>query len=328
MKLTLAQALQLLLNGLQKIMTVVLSLLMSMGNFAPPSTDDPITALKPDEVKLTFTAVGDSQVNVMNYNRIYLDLMLQDINNAQTNQDAFMIVGDITENSFDQEWDMIRGYLNTYDYGDNLILATGNHDIRLLSHEQAVEKFTAFSNEFNDFQIDELHYSIELNGYKFIVMGSDEYAFEEAVINDDQLDWLDDELDEATEDGMPAFVLLHQPLKDTHGLPGTWGDGSNPDAGHVGQDSDEILDVLNDYENVILITGHLHTGFGENSYEIVDGVHSVNVPGVGRPNKDGDYLEYSTGYAVEVYEDEIIFRARDYGKGIYLPQYDIVIPVE
>ncbi len=329
MKLTLAQAIQLLLNGLEKIMSAILALLMSMGNFAAPPTDTPITALKPDEVQLTFNVIGDSQVNVMNYNRIYFDLTLQDINNAVTNQDAFMIVGDITENSLDQEWQMIREYLNMYDYGDNLLLVSGNHDIRLFSADDATERFTLFCNEFNDFEIDAQNYTYEINGYKFIVLGSDGYAFEEASISDEQIEWLDEELDEATEDGMPAFVMMHQPLKNTHGLPLTWGDGSNPNAGHVGKQSDAILDVLNDYENVVLITGHLHTGFGQYTYELIDGsVHGVNVPGAGKNNKDGDYCEFSTGYSVEVYEDEIIFRARDYAKGKYLPEYDITIPVK
>lgn len=328
MNIRLEQILPMLLGALQKLMSVVLAIMMSMGNFAAPPTDDPITAVNPDEVQLTFNVVGDTQVNVMTYNKIYLDLTLQDINNAVTKQDAFMIVGDITENSFDEEWQMVREYLTAYNYGENLLLATGNHDIRLFSAKAATERFTSFTNEFNDFEIDAQHYSYEINGYRFIVMGSDGYAFEEANISDEQVEWLDAELAEATAEGMPAFVILHQPLKDTHGLPLTWGDGKNANAGHVGDQSDAIRAVLTKYENVVLITGHLHTGFGQYSYEYIDGVHAVNVPGAGKNNKDGDYCEFSTGYSVEVYEDEILFRARDYAKGTYVPEYDITIPVK
>ena len=111
MKITLSAAIQLILTGLEKLMSLILAILMSSGQFAAPPTDDPITALDPDEVLVTFNVIGDSQVNVMNYNRIYFDLVLQDINNAVTNQDAFMVVGDITENSLDQEWQMIRNGL-------------------------------------------------------------------------------------------------------------------------------------------------------------------------------------------------------------------------
>ncbi len=327
MKITLSAALQLLLTGLEKLMSLILAMLISSGQFAAPPTDDPITALNPDEVLVTFNVIGDSQVNVMNYNRIYLDLVLQDINNAETNQDAFMIVGDITENSLDQEWQMIREYLTTYNYGENLLLVAGNHDVRLFGGDAATERFAAFSNEFNDFEIAAQNYTYEINGYKFIVMGSDGYAFEEANISDEQVEWLDDELAAATADGKPVFVALHQPLKNTHGLPLTWGDGKNANAGHVGKQSDAIQDVLNDYENVVLITGHLHTGFGQYTYEYTDGIHMVNLPGAGKNNKDGEYNNFSTGYSVEVYEDEIIFRARDYANGKYVPEYDITIPV-
>lgn len=314
---------------IQKFASVILAMLMSTGSFLAPPADDPIKAINPDEVQMTFNVSGDSQVNGFTYNRVYLDLTLQDISNAETQQDAFVIVGDITENCLTSEWDMVNDILGKYNYGENLIFATGNHDIRLRDYSESLGRFTASYNTITGETLDSMSYTKEINGYTFIVMGSDEEVMEEAYISDAQLEWLDASLSEATADGKPVFVVLHQPLKNTHGLPIPWGNGTNKNAGHVGDQSEEIQAILDEYKNVILISGHLHLGFGQYTYEKVgNNIHAVNVPAIGKGNADGDYNEFSTGYSVEVYEDEVIFRARDYANGKYLPEYDVVIPVE
>ena len=314
---------------IQKFASVILAMLMSTGSFLAPPADDPIKAINPDEVQMTFNVSGDSQVNGFTYNRVYLDLTLQDISNAETQQDAFVIVGDITENCLTSEWDMVNDILGKYNYGENLIFATGNHDIRLRDYSESLGRFTASYNTITGEALDSMSYTKEINGYTFIVMGSDEEVMEEAYISDAQLEWLDASLSEATADGKPVFVVLHQPLKNTHGLPIPWGNGTNKNAGHVGDQSEEIQAILDEYKNVILISGHLHLGFGQYTYEKVgNNIHAVNVPAIGKGNADGDYNEFSTGYSVEVYEDEVIFRARDYANGKYLPEYDVVIPVE
>lgn len=312
----------------QKLVSVVLAMMMSSGSFAAPPTDDPIQALRPEEVQLTFTATGDSQINAFNYNHVYLDLMLQDIDNAVTSQDAFLIAGDITENSLTAEWDMLKELFGKYNYGENLIWATGNHDIRLRDYEESLDRFTSTYNEITGGELDSMSYTMEINGYTFVVMGSDKTVMEEAYISEEQLDWLDASLAEATANGKPVFVVLHQPLKKSHGLPIPWGNGTNANAGHVGDQSEDIQAVLDSYKNVIFITGHLHLGMGQYTYEkIGENIHAVNVPAIGKNNADGDYNEFSTGYSVEVYENEVIFRARDYANGKYLPEYDITIPV-
>lgn len=313
---------------LASIFQKILAVSLVFGTVITPSTETPIRAINPDEVRLTFTALGDTQVNAFNGNMKYFEAVLKDVDAAETNQDAFMIVGDITENSLPQEWSFIKETLLSYDFGDDLVFASGNHDIRLRNYEESVKLLTDCVNDITGSDLDSFIYSKEINGYKFIVMGSDREEMEEAYISVEQLKWVDAELRDGTRLGKPVFVILHQPLRNTHGLPGTWGNGSNPDAGHVGKQSDQIFETLNKYDNVILITGHLHTGFGENSYEKIGNIHGVNVPGAGKNNKDGDYCEFSTGYSVEVYDDEVIFRARDYAKGEYLPEYDICIPVE
>ncbi|MBQ8210164.1 MAG: metallophosphoesterase [Clostridia bacterium] len=316
-----------------KLMSVVLSLMVSAGSMAAaPATDDPIKATDEENVQLIVEVLADTQLNAFNTNSAYLDLAMQDYQNAETDLEGLLILGDVTENSLECEWNRISEIFNANGFDDTLLLATGNHDIRLRDMEQIKDRFYGLQNEFTVVEPEgELNYSYELNGYTFIVMGSDTSEMEEANIGDEQLAWLDATMSEATADGKPVFVILHQVLANTHGLPYTWGNGSNKTAGSVGEDSDAIYNVLNKYENVILLTGHLHTGFGQYTYETLGdngNITSINFPGLGKDCIQG--IEgYGQGAIMEVYEDQVIIRARDVSNGAYYgAEYDLTIDLK
>ena len=319
----------LLENAFSKIIFKILSLILSayvslFAPIVPPSTDEPIKPVSEREVKLVFAALADTQVSNYLLSRypVFTQAM-EDLHNAQCPLDAVLVAGDIVENGMAEEFQLVYDGLSGID--TRYILAEGNHDIRLRSYEQASERFFAFANALNgDDSMDCFHFSEKINGYRFIVLGSDRTEFEESYLSDEQLSWLKSELDEA--DGEPVFVIAHQPLKDTHGLPGTWGSPIDS-AGSIGAQSDALKEILTAYDNVVFITGHLHTGFGKYTYETLDGLHMVNLPSLCIKNKDCDYAGPGIGYIVEVYEDEILFRARDFAKGKWITDSDFSIPL-
>jgi 3',5'-cyclic AMP phosphodiesterase CpdA len=211
-------------------------------------------------------------------------------------------------------------------------MASGNHDIRLRLYAQSLSAFSGMTNELNgDESVDSYHYSERINGYKVIVLGSDKTKLEQAYISPEQLQWLDEEL--KAENGNPTFVLCHQPLKDTHNEMQAFGSITKV-GGSVGEQSDDIQNILSKYDNVFLVSGHLHSGFGPDSYNNVDGIHSINVPSFSIVNKDGIYNDAGTGYIAEIYEDKVVFRARDFAKGVWVADvtddssYDIVIELK
>lgn len=320
-------------GAISKIVAVIVSMMISAGSLATaPATDDLIKAADAENVQLMVEVVGDTQLNAFNKNYVYFDLAMQDYQNAETDMDGLVIVGDVTENCLAMEWDKIGSILADNAFDDTLILATGNHDIRLRSMDDIKTKFYGLQNQFTVVEpAGELYYSYELNGYKFIVLGSDTSEMEEVNIGEAQLNWLDAEMSAATADGKPVFVIIHQVLKDTHGLPLTWGNGTNKTAGTVGKDSDAIYAVLNKYENVFFLTGHMHTGFGQYTYEILGdngNIVSVNLPGLGKNSQDG--IEgFGQGAIMEVYEDQVIFRARDLSNGKYYgAEYDLTVDLK
>lgn len=322
-----------------KLFTLIIAVMYSFnGGVVAPSTAQPIKAQDPESVKMVFATVADPQVSNYMFSRYQaFQEACIDLRNAETELDAIVGIGDIAENGLAEEYQLVYDEINGI--SKRYIMATGNHDIRLRLYSQTVSRFSTFTNALNNdeampanaYAEGKLAYSEVINGYKFIVMGSDKTEFEEAYISPEQLEWLDNEL--ATEKGKPVFVVLHQPLKLTHNLPTTWGNGTNKEAGSVGEQNDEIKAILAKHANdstVILITGHLHAGFSQYSYEQIEGFHSFNVPSLAIENKDGEDGGNGSGltYIVEVYEDKVVFRARNCRTGEWLPKWDTTVPVK
>ncbi len=320
---------------MKKVFSLFLSILLATCAIIPASSafaaTSPIKTSGKDAI-MTFAAWGDPQVsNIMSSRGKYAAAASKDLKNAESDIDALVLAGDITENGFKNEYTEV--YNDLVDTGiSNFITSTGNHDIRLGQYADAKSKFISFTNDLNaavgsSIKIDSMYYSCNVKGYDFIVLGSETTQLEEADISDTQLKWLDSKLKATTNKGKPVFVVIHQPLKETHGLPDTWG-SSNVKAGTVGPQSDEIKSILNKYKNVVLISGHLHAGFGKYSYEKIGNIHCVNLPSIGVDNNDGSYNENGIGYMVEIFSNRVVFRARNFNTGEYVSDYNININLD
>ena len=318
---------------MKRIISLLISAAMLTACFIPFGAAAQTQKIKPlDEtkVKLHFAAWGDPQVsNYLKEREPYLITSSADLtNNVDKKLDALVLAGDITENSLNEEWEWVYDDIKDVKV-KNFINATGNHDIRIHEYPVVKESFVYFTNRLNKragskLRIKKLNYSYTVNGYKFIVLGSDSASFEEADLSKKQLKWLNKELKSAYKKNHPTFVIAHQPLKNTHGLPETWGSPINS-AGSIGNQSDDVKKIMNKYPNTIFITGHLHSGFGKYTYQRIGNIYSVNLPSLGVDNENGTYNEHGIGYLVEVYDGKVVFRARNFDKGVYVPEYDIKI---
>lgn len=323
-------------NVCQKVLFALFGAFMSLffminGPYVAPSTENPIDVKYPGEEKAVMTLIADPQVSNYIFKRYPVcKAAAEDLKNANCKLDAVIGVGDITENAFPVEYQLIYDEIAGID--TRYIMAMGNHDVRMRIYKNSTGAFFNFTNALNNNEnpIDRVYYSEIINGYKVIVLGTEKTELETAYLSDAQLEWLDDEVE--AENGKPTFVIVHQPLKDTHNEKNAFGSITGA-GGHVGEQSIAVKKILSKYKNVFLISGHLHSGFGPDSYNNVDGIHSINLPSMAIENMDGTYNNGGLGYILEVYEDEVIFRARDMAKGTWVAEttgdssYDLVIPL-
>ena len=295
---------------MNSFMEIVLTFLLTFGVITGPATEDPITFADEENVNLAVVAFADTHIRPTGISPYDFECGLEDIENSGVDFDALLIAGDISELGDDVSYELMWEALDKTEI-DNILLATGNHDVRVvydLRTEQIIDK----TNSFLGTEIEKPYYSYDINGYTFIVMGSDRQLFEKAVISDEQLAFIDAELERATADGKPAFVMCHQPLENTHGLPEVWKNGG------IGEQSEKVREILVRYNNVFFLNGHLHDGVYENSLEVLDeekGVYSINLPAYGKENDYGSFLQPGLGTYFEVYDDEIVFTARDFRAG-------------
>lgn len=308
---------------ISNILAIVFAFTSLFGGTIKVSDENPIKFVDPDNCKMAFVALSDTHLRDTSFQPHLFANGLADIDNAETPFDALVIAGDISEMGDGPSYEVTWEALANSEIGKKpVMLATGNHDIRL-AYEYETEMLMSKNSEYLGIEIDKPYYSYEVNGYKFIIMGSDEWRFEKATISEEQLEFIDSELEAAN--GKPAFVVCHQPLAETHGLPEVWKNGD------LGEDSAAVKEVLMKHKNVFYLNGHLHDGVYEKSLEIFDeekGVYSINLPAFGKDNDYGKYLQNGLGAYVEIYEDSVVFTARDFARGESLEGYTYTFEIK
>ena len=299
-----------LIAVISNILTIIFTFTSLFGGAIQLSTENPIELVDAENCRMSFVAFSDTHLRDTAFQPHLFSNGLADIDNAKTPFDALVIAGDVSEMGDAPSYEVTWEALANSEIGKKAVmLATGNHDIRL-AYESQTKILMDKNSEYLGIEIDKPYYSYEVKGYKFIVMGSDEWQLEKAVISDEQLAFIDSELEAAN--GKPAFVICHQPLADTHGLPEVWKNGD------LGEDSAAVKAVLMKHKNVFYLNGHLHDGVYEKSLEVFDaekGVYSINLPSYGKENDYGKFLQNGLGVYVELYDDSVVFTARDFARG-------------
>lgn len=288
-----------------------------------------------DDCKLNFAVLSDIHMTEETARADMLRFGLQDMQEFSSPLDLVVASGDLTDHGEPEEWANLEKAFADYTPAKNIILAQGNHDTWTSDDNYALsrELFIEYNGKIAGREIDEVYYSTKVNGYTFIVLGS-ETDRTAAYISDTQLEWLEGEMEKASKDGLPIFVVSHWPINESHGLPEMWGDDEpEPDDGGLGDQSARVEEILKAYENVFMITGHIHSGFTKNGQEGVYGYlsvesdgsfHSINLPQYMYMTIRGR-IANGTGFVFEVYEDTVEIRARSYSAGVWYADYDYTI---
>ncbi len=244
---------------------------------------------------------------------------------AEGRADAILIAGDVAEFGREADYRVVSAALGAAaENADCLLIASGNHDVRIRPFRGQLRRFRAFLSAVPkalETGYDRYYSATVINGYRFIVMGADRNSFESAWISKAQLAFVEAELKKAAAEGKPAFVLNHQPLKKTNGLPLTW-EGRGDWRGQVGLQSDRLRKILSSYGTVFYLTGHLHYGISEYNVESDGNLHMIAAPSVGCENH-GPNAAPGQGFVLSVYEDKVLGMGYDF---IHAEPMDETVP--
>ncbi len=309
-----------------QIFSFIMALIMTLVPFVGRD------AKNPDEALLNVSIISDTHLDArFPGGKLNLERGLRDMN--KFDNDAIVHVGDITnygdEASVKYFYDIMR---DTCD-AENWVVATGNHEIghpEEFTNEEARQNFIKYHNEYTGQGIENAYYSMDVEGYTFIVLcDQSEDNWDSCDIYEDQVAFLDAELARGTAEGKPVFVVCHVPVEGANGQDIIYEDGG------LDEYSEVVKSTLEKYENVFFISGHVHTGingyiskelFDVSCVETENGVTYVNLPTYGIVNRYGIPWN-GMGFQMEVYDDEVLFRARNYGSSKWYPVYNHTVPV-
>ncbi len=298
------------------LMAIILTVIPYAG-FELPVIDN-----KEEDCLMTVELISDTHVEEKELIRqLMLTSSLTNLKFAQADVNAVVVAGDITnyadEPALSKYYDILKKYSPV-----PVITAAGNHDIghvgdrdvTNITREEAKANFIRYNNEYMGVQNENTWYTTEVNGYKFIVLGDDVIDgghWDAMDISPEQMAFLDREL--ASADGAPVFVVCHWAVDGKNGQEIVY-----PDSG-IELDKNDIKSVMEKYENVFYISGHIHGGIKSTAAAELagfanvvqeNGVTYVSLPTFGIVNSFG-YPWSGTGMQMEVYESKVIFRPRN-----------------
>lgn len=255
----------------------------------------------------------------------FLTQSLKDCARSLRPVDVYLTVGDTTSRGSKENWELAKRCFDRCRPAKQIFLTVGNHDLwHDDGFEEAKKNYLDYSNRICGTDHTQTWFSHTVNGYKLIFLGNMQDAGCEAHLGEAQLAWLQKELDEAG--GRPAFVFCHQSLNGRHGLPRTWDreeSATDPMEGGIGTESDAVAEILKAHKNVFYFSGHSHMGLcgearkqaeGYASFEQEDGVTLVNLPSLACGNHHGDDRSMGIGALIEVYEDRVVIRPRNFAR--------------
>lgn len=255
---------------------------------------------------------------------------LSDLERSKDRVDALIVPGDLTNYGDTESMTSFFNIIADKDCADRWVIAMGNHDVGHVEDKTQEEARLNFIKTFNELnptgeQIEKAYYKTDVNGYRFVVLCDDgDDTWDCPDMTPEQIQFLDDSLAEAADRGLPMFVVCHVPVEGVNGQ-----DIIYPDGG-LDHNSDAVQTILEKYENVFFISGHVHTGingplvenvFGFSCVETINGVNYINLPTYMIVNRYGVPWG-GMGFQMEVYEDEVLFRARNFATAKWYPVYD------
>ncbi|MGN0150337.1 MAG: metallophosphoesterase family protein, partial [Clostridia bacterium] len=267
------------------------------------------------------------------YQQAKIRAALEDIKKTEPDSSGIIINGDSVESNTDAYWEQLVKTLNASIAKDiPLYFTAGNCELEADADEtytQQINRYLKYTNQFSDVQADSVYYAHKINGQYFIHLGSQSQTENGyADLHQDQLDWLKGALKHADKEGVRAYVFIHQPLKNT--VSGTF-EAFNQNRYGVVQDS-ELRDILDKYSNVLVFSGHTHINLECVQPALLGGTEKpsyFNNASIGNMVKmsNADTMDYegSQGLFVDVYNDKIIVRGRDFANKKWISAAQFVV---
>lgn len=284
-----------IVNLLRKILAALISLVVLLWTGAGVGSESTQSDIQ--GYNLSFAVLSDVHMEGNNPERF--EKFAQILSDIKRNvpSDTIAFLGDNTMNGQIIENLFFHGFINEIKPVEKVYTVMGNHDTGngIDKYDSLSKRFWSYYNTFNNENVDNVYYWREVNGYRFVLLGSESDNVNTSVISEAQLKWLDGVLAENDNTGKPVFVFNHHPYNYLE----------NAD------NAVELERILTEHKNVFYLSGHTHTTqmdfekFDEDSY-------SFNLPRCTEATDNADTNDSGLGLQIYVFDNEVQVKSRRY----------------
>jgi hypothetical protein len=242
--------------------------------------------------------------------------------------DFTCICGDLTNFGRVDEYEHYKDMVDTYSPNTPVYAISGNHDATD-EYNGGPPALTLTNDGITPYTGNSLFYTFTQDNDVFVMMGIRRWDYANSTTEDlfsvEELQWLYDTLE--ANRNKRCFVFQHALRFDGCGRPyGGW-----PTANLLSVEQGKVFtSIVSHYPNVVWFHGHSHTCFDSQedndmaNYDHAFGCHSIHIPSLAtsREYENSAYVgktAESEGYVVDVYENHIVLRGRDFVAEKFLP---------
>lgn len=245
------------------------------------------------------------------------------------------VCGDLTNSGTASELQVFKTYIDTYSADTPVYAISGNHEAPSNANSVTAESDIVGIgfDALRPYTGQNLYYSFTRGDDVYIMVGEWAWSYK-WPFSIAEMQWLHETLE--ANRNKRCFVFQHLLSYDGCGNPFS---GVNPTTDILGGETTSrystvpgriFLSLMRHYKNCIWFHGHSHTSFECQegnpmaNYDQVYGIHSVHIPSLAVPREyaNSAYVKQfseSEGYVVDVYENGIHLRGRDFVKGEFMP---------
>lgn len=266
---------------------------------APDTSKLAYEAKAPDELIMSFSAVSDVHVETNNPDayRAFADL-IRGVKAGKNHSTAVFLGDNVMNGQLLENFFFYMG-VRAAKPAENCLIAVGNHDLGNGSgdYEKLRRNYLNNNRLFLGNKLEDIYYYRVVDGCYMIFLASEDLTVNDFMMNEAQLEWLKGVLKEAEAANAPIFVFNHHPIHLIKGM--------SPNT---------LTDLFSQYDNLLYIHGHIHNHLGADNFYTNGGVNCINLP------RSTEIVEYEPGdgIVVEVYENEILVRGRDFINGEWI----------
>lgn len=274
---------------------------------------EPYDVRDPEKCRLNFSVLSDAHIEGNNTPRY--KAFVQSIQNVKKNKsgnDAVVFLGDNTMNGQHIENLLFHGAVALQLRGEKVLPVIGNHDIGNGNGdgEKLQQRWYDYTKAYFGKTLENPYYYEVIDGCYFIVLGMEAQRVYEMVMSEAQFTWLEGVLKKAGESGKPAFIFSHYPADDVED--------------ETGKSTDRLVNMLAAYSeehDLFSFVGHTHMPLRLFwSFHSSDGYPETFLPRLTELYGEDDHefgIDTGVGLEVEVYEQEVVLRGRNFVTGTW-----------